>query len=153
VTRYEVERPDDSPGFLLWHVTLRWQRAIAAALTPFELTHVQFVLLASVWWLNDHGEQPSQVRLAAHSGVDVKMLSDVARALERKDLVVRAVDAGDSRARKLTVTAAGRKLAPQAIAAVEGVDRDFVAPLSSTALRAFTRALRTLRSQDDRDRA
>ena len=24
--------PDESPGFLLWHATLRWQRAVAAAL-------------------------------------------------------------------------------------------------------------------------
>ena len=43
--------PQNSPGFLLWHVTLRWQRDIAAALAPLDLTHVQFVLLASTWWL------------------------------------------------------------------------------------------------------
>ena len=43
--------PEDSPGFLLWHVTLRWQRDIAAALAPLDLTHVQFVLLATTWWL------------------------------------------------------------------------------------------------------
>ena len=30
--------PNDSPGFLLWHVTLRWQRDIAAALAPLDLT-------------------------------------------------------------------------------------------------------------------
>lgn len=39
--------PGDSPGYLVWHATLRRQRAVAAALTPFGLTHVQFVLLAS----------------------------------------------------------------------------------------------------------
>jgi hypothetical protein len=38
--------PNDSPGFLLWHATLRWQRGVARALKPLELTHVQFVLLA-----------------------------------------------------------------------------------------------------------
>jgi hypothetical protein len=47
--------PEDSPGFLLWHVTLRWQREIAAALAPLGLTHVQFVLLAAAWWLNSRG--------------------------------------------------------------------------------------------------
>ncbi|WP_244312125.1 hypothetical protein [Streptomyces griseofuscus] len=35
--------PGDSPGFLLWHATLRWQRDIATALAPLDLTHVQFV--------------------------------------------------------------------------------------------------------------
>ena len=28
--------PEESPGFLLWHVTLRWQRDIAAALAPLD---------------------------------------------------------------------------------------------------------------------
>jgi len=37
--------PAGSPGFLLWHVTLQWQRAITAVLQPLDLTHVQFVLL------------------------------------------------------------------------------------------------------------
>lgn len=31
--------PGDSPGFLLWHATLRWQRDIATALAPLDLTH------------------------------------------------------------------------------------------------------------------
>ena len=35
--------PHESPGFLLWHATLRWQRGVAAALQPLDLTHVQFV--------------------------------------------------------------------------------------------------------------
>jgi hypothetical protein len=37
-----------SPGLLLWRATLRWQRRIVAALKPLGLTHVQFVLLASL---------------------------------------------------------------------------------------------------------
>ena len=60
--------PDESPGFLLWRVTLRWQRVIAAALRPLGLTHVQFVLLASVWWLASvAGEGPAQRRVAEHA--------------------------------------------------------------------------------------
>ena len=39
--------PEESPGFLLSHVTLRRQREVAAALAPLNLTHVQFVLLAA----------------------------------------------------------------------------------------------------------
>ena len=31
-------------------MTLQWKRDVVAALTPLELTHVQFVLLASTWW-------------------------------------------------------------------------------------------------------
>ena len=36
----------ESPGFLLWHATMRWQRAMRAALQPHDLTHVQFAHLA-----------------------------------------------------------------------------------------------------------
>lgn len=140
-----IEQPDESPGFLLWQVTLRWQRDIAAALTPFGLTHVQFVLLASTWWFNTQGQQPNQVALAAHAGTDVKMTSQVVRTLERKGLVTRDVDAADTRARRLVVTGAGTALAPRAVEAVEAVDRALLQPLSSSDARAFTAGLRRLR--------
>jgi DNA-binding MarR family transcriptional regulator len=117
--------PNESPGFLLWHATLRWQRDIAAALEPLDLTHVQFVLLACTWWMNGQGSRPTQVELAAQAGTDVKMTSQVVRSLERKGLVERAVDEGDTRARRVRVTARGRRLAPRAIAVVERTDAVF----------------------------
>lgn len=142
--------PEDSTGFALWHVTLSWQRAVSAALRPMGLTHVQFVLLASLWWLGEHGQQPSQVALAAHAGTDVKMTSQVLRTLERNGLIERRNDAADTRARQLVVTSAGAALAPRAIDAVEAVDRALVEPLSPTARRAFGAALRTLWRAADR---
>lgn len=124
-------RPADSPGFLLWHATLRWQRDMAAALAPIGLTHVQFVLLACAWWLNGQGEHPNQLTLARQAGTDVKMTSQVLRALEQKGLVEREVDPADTRAKRLRVTEAGAELAPRAIAAVEAADAEFfrVVPL------------------------
>lgn len=117
--------PDDSPGFLLWHVTLRWQRAMAGVLAPMGLTHVQFVLLATAWWLNSRGEQPNQLALARQAGTDVKMTSQVLRKLEAKGLIRRDVDAADTRARKLHVTERGSDLAVRALAAVESADARF----------------------------
>ncbi|WP_330262021.1 MarR family winged helix-turn-helix transcriptional regulator [Streptomyces sp. NBC_00539] len=121
--------PGDSPGFLLWHATLRWQRDIAAALGPMDLTHVQFVLLACTWWLNTQGEHPNQQALARQAGTDVKMTSQVLRALEAKGLIEREVDPADTRAKRLRVTSAGAELAPRAIAAVENVDTRFFQPV------------------------
>jgi DNA-binding MarR family transcriptional regulator len=140
-----VIKPEESPGFLLWHVTLRWQRDVTAALEPLGLTHVQFVLLASTWWLNTHGQQPSQAALSAFASVDVKMASQVIRTLEAKGLLTREVDAADSRARRLVVTKTGAKLAPKAIDAVEAVDAGLLNELSPADARAFTRALTQLR--------
>jgi DNA-binding MarR family transcriptional regulator len=140
-----VKEPGESPGFLLWHVTLRWQREVAAALKPLGLTHVQFVLLASTWWLNTHAQQPNQAVLSAHAGVDEKMTSQVIRKLEQKGLITRAVDTADTRARRLVITKAGSALAPLAIEAVEAVDVALFTRLSKTNARAFADALRQLR--------
>jgi DNA-binding MarR family transcriptional regulator len=136
--------PSDSAGFLLWRATLHWQRGIAAALRPLELTHVQFVLLASTWWLNRQGERPSQLAVARHAATDIKMSSQVLRKLESKGLIERDVDPADSRARCLTVTAAGGALAERAIAAVETADRQFFGRLPARDAGAMTAALRVL---------
>ncbi|MDI2036766.1 MarR family winged helix-turn-helix transcriptional regulator [Paenarthrobacter nitroguajacolicus] len=117
--------PGESPGFLLWHATLRWQREVAAALSPYGITHVQFVLLACTWWLNKEGEHPNQLAVARQAGTDVKMASQVIRALEVKGLIEREVDPADTRSKRLRVTDAGAELAPRAIAAVEDADERF----------------------------
>ena len=134
--------PDKSPGFLLWHVTLRWQRDITAALAPLDLTHVQFVLLATTWWLNSHGEDPNQLTLARQAGTDVKMTSQVLRKLETKGLIRRDVDTADTRAKRLRVTDRGAELAAQAIAAVESADTNFFHPVPD--LAALLATLRPL---------
>jgi DNA-binding MarR family transcriptional regulator len=142
-----IADPEESPGFLLWHVTLRWQRDIAAALGPLGLTHVQFVLLASTWWLNRHGASPNQLSVARHAGTDVKMTSEVLRKLEVKGLITREVDPADTRARLLRVTEPGARLAQRAITAVDRVDAAFFGRAPDVA------ALRTiLRPLADRDR-
>jgi DNA-binding MarR family transcriptional regulator len=131
--------PAASPGFLLWHVTHAWQRAVAAALAPLELTHVQFVLLACVWWLEEHGSTPNQLQLARQAGTDVKMTSQVVRKLEAKGLIERAVDPADTRARRLRATPAGARLAGRAIGAVEDVDARFFARESDAATAVLQR--------------
>jgi DNA-binding MarR family transcriptional regulator len=133
--------PNDSPGFLLWHATLRWQRGIAQALVPLDLTHVQFVLLACTWWLNDQGERPTQIALAGQAGTDIKMTSQVLRSLERKGLIEREIDPADTRARRLRVTRRGARLAPRAIAIVEQVDSRFFADLPKREALRFLRRL------------
>jgi len=135
--------PGESPGFLFWRITLRWQRVMVAVLRPLGLTHVQFVLLASVWWLTVvAGERPTQRRLAEHAGTDPMMTSQVLRSLESKGLVTRAVDPADSRARRLDVTPRGAALAQSAVAVVEAADAEFFAAAGDRA--ALLRTLHTL---------
>jgi DNA-binding MarR family transcriptional regulator len=123
-----AHRPEASPGLLLWRATLRWQREITAALKPYELTHVQFVLLTSTWWLGGHGSgPPSQAQVAAYAEADVMMTSSVVRALERRGLLTRSPDPADARVRRLAVTEAGRRLVLDAVPVVEAADAAFFA--------------------------
>jgi len=133
VTRF-AGGPSQSPGFLLWHTTMRWQRVMAAALAPLDLTHVQFVLLACAWWLGEHGDPPRQSQVAAQAGTDPKMTSDVVARLEAKGLVRRTVDPSDARAKYVLVTPAGAALAARAIRVVEEADASFFADVDAAAL-------------------
>jgi DNA-binding MarR family transcriptional regulator len=83
------------------------------------------VLLACTWWLSSQGQVPNQLQLARQAGTDVKMTSQVVRRLEAKGLLQRQVDPGDSRARRLRLTAKGTRLARRAITAVERADAQF----------------------------
>ena len=135
---------------LLWRVTLSWQRRIRSVLEPYELTHVQFVLLTSLWWLADHEDRPpTQARLAQHAGTDPMMTSQVTRKLEARGLLERALDLADSRVRRLHLTAAGRAVVAQALKDVEAADEDYFAALGRQR-DAFVRALGTLEESSSR---
>jgi len=134
---------DESPGLLLWQVSNRWQAAQRAALRPFALTHVQFVLLASLTWLESDGPV-TQRQLADQAVTDPMMTSQVLRALEQRALIQRAHHPDDKRAVAVTVTPAGSELANRANVAVEACDRAFFSRLGP-AVGSFAAALRTLR--------
>ena len=140
MTRF-AEGPTASPGYLLWCVTLSWQRAVTAALRPLGVTHVQFVVLVSAWWLHGRGSAPSQVELARHAVLDVKMTSQVVRTLEGKGLLARDPDPADARTWRLRPTDAGVTLARRAVVVVEEVDRLFFGDESGAAVPLLRRLL------------
>jgi DNA-binding MarR family transcriptional regulator len=137
------ERADDSPGFLLWQLTNLWQHHIRSALAPLGITHVQFVLLASVAWLENAEVMVSQAILSRHAHTDIMMTSQVARTLEEKGLVTRTVHPTDTRARVVSLTAEGRRVAQQAMTVVETVDEQFFQQLAGQA-STFVRLMQHL---------
>jgi DNA-binding MarR family transcriptional regulator len=133
----------DSPGFMLWHATLGWQRRVAAVLAELDLTYAQFGLLATTWWLGRTSEEPpSQRRVAAHAGIGEVMTSQVLKLLERKELVTRERSERDVRMRCLRLTPAGLALTERAVVAVDAAERDFFAPVADP--KALVAALREL---------
>jgi DNA-binding MarR family transcriptional regulator len=137
------EQADDSPGFLLWQLTNLWQQRIRAALAPLGITHVQFVLLASIAWLEDAGKLVNQSILSRHAHTDVMMTSQVVRVLEEKGLLTRTVHPTDTRAKAVSLTAEGRKVTQQAFTVVETADEQFFRELGGHA-SDFVRSMQLL---------
>jgi len=138
---------DVSPGMLLWRVTHRWQAAQRATLKPFGLTHVQFVLLASLTYLDADPPAVTQKVLADHAATDEMMTSQVLRALEAKGWVERARHPGDGRAWLVRATPSGQDLANRAVVAVEACDRAFFGVVQDR-LGGLTASLRLLSVAD-----
>ncbi len=143
----DFESTDASPGFLLWRVTNNWQAAQRRALEPFGLTHVQFVILASLVWLQS-SDGLNQKQLANHAGIDVMMTSQVLRALEGKGLIDRHQSPSDKRAIIVSASDKGRLLANQTVKVVERVDNQYFSVLGRHSAD-FTHLLGRLNRADD----
>ena len=139
------EGPEQSPGFLLWQVSTKWRREIETVLGTLNLTHPQFVLLASLGWLTrpPHNEV-TQVELARHCGTDVNMTSQVLRSLEQKGYIERHRREGDARSKLPKLTEKGAKLVEQAIPLVEKVDDNFFGKLGSKTMKEYISILQKL---------
>lgn len=119
-----------SPGYLLWLMSNKWQVQQRLALKPFDLTHVQFVLLACLVYAPGE-ENLTQIQLAERAQTDPMMTSQVLRKLEAKGLIQRTSSTHDKRAITLEATTRGTKLIEAAIVAVEAVDEDFFGVLET----------------------
>lgn len=140
-SRYEG--PGESPGLLMWQATMHWQRVMRETLAEHGLTHTQFVLLASLCWLESQEGPVNQARIADHARLDPMMTSQVLRALERNGWLDRKDHPGDARAFLLRPTRRGRSLIRKALPAVEAADAAFFGVLGNS-LRGFIAGLRKL---------
>ncbi|MGW5480362.1 MarR family winged helix-turn-helix transcriptional regulator [Streptomyces sp. NPDC004008] len=134
-------------GFLVWRLSMKWRVAVDRAVAPLGLTHAQYSLMASLYGMGRSGLQPSQRRLADHTGLEALYVSKLARALEAAGLVDRTRDPSDPRAMQLSLTEQGRDVTARAITVVQGLLDQLLEPLGgqvSPRAREFTRELATL---------
>lgn len=128
---FSVDKPEDSSGFLLWQVTNLWQREIKKALEKYDLTHSQFVLMASIHWLVMNSQEVTQIVLSAHTKIDPMTTSTVLRTLQQKGFVQRREHHTDTRAKTVELTPAGINTIKEAVIAVEAFDREFFSVLGN----------------------
>lgn len=133
--------PEESPGFLLWRASTLWRRSIENVLKPLELTHPQFVILATVGWLTRHSEKASQIEISRQASLDPNTTSQILRSLEAKQLITRS-HAKDERSKHPVLTELGSQALVKALPAVEGADAQFFANVNLQKLSAMDALLK-----------
>ena len=142
-TDFSIEKAEESTGFLLWQVTNLWQREIKKELVKYEMTHSQFVLLASIHWLTLDKQSVTQILLSNHTKIDPMTTSTVLRTLQTKGLIKRQEHETDTRAKTVGLTEIGLKNIKQAIKTVEQFDKTFFGSLGDET-KEFNNKLNTL---------
>ena len=143
---FSVDKSEESPGFLLWQVTNLWQREIKKALEPFDLTHSQFVLMASIHWLTLQQQSVTQILLSSHTKIDPMTTSTVLRTLQARGLLQRQEHLTDTRAKTVSLTDEGKQVVKQAVKTVETFDKTFFSTLGGKT-ELFNEQLLTLLEQ------
>ncbi len=128
---FEFETPSESIGFLLWKTTQLWQREIKKNLKKFDLTHTQFVILASTYWLSNKNENITQVEIAEFIDIDKMMTSNVIRKLIDKKLLKRKQHKKDARAKVVNLTDKGIEILIKSVKEVEKFDITFFGKLDN----------------------
>lgn len=125
VVDFPFKSPEESSGYLLWQVTMLWQRAMKRELDNLDITHTQFVLMSALGWLSKANQNVTQIDIANHSNTDRMMVSKVLRTLEEKKVIKRKDHPVDTRAKVITLTPNGIELLQKALVIVHGVDTTF----------------------------
>lgn len=135
--------PENSPGFLLWHISTSWRSFIESVLKPLGLTHPQFVILATTGWLTKEGESTTQIAISNMAGLDPNTTSQIIKGLEKKDLIKRT-SSSDGRAKNPFLTTKGKDLLSKALPAVELKDAHFFDVLTKSELKTAISLFRKL---------
>ena len=122
---FKHKTPSESTGFLLWKMNNLWQREIRKTLKKYDLTHTQFVILATTVWLSDRKSDLTQVEIANQIEIDKMLTSNVLRTLEKNGLLERAEHKTDTRAKTIRPTKKGTELLQKAVREVENFDDQF----------------------------
>jgi len=122
---FGFDRPEDSPGFLLWQTTMIWQRQIKKALEPYDISHAQFVIMATLLWFDAHDYDTTQVSIVMQTKLDKMTVSKSLKRLVSLGFVNRIEHQRDTRAKNVTLTDKGKEMVGTLVPIVEGVDAKF----------------------------
>ncbi len=145
---FGFDRPEDSPGFLLWQTTMVWQRQIKKALEVYDISHAQFVIMATLLWFKAHGYDTTQILIVNWSKLDKMTVSKSLKKLVTMGLVNRIEHETDTRAKSVSLTDNGKKLVHKLVPIVEGIDIRFFSKVPDLEQKSLIQTLSRLTADD-----
>ncbi|MFA3799384.1 MarR family winged helix-turn-helix transcriptional regulator [Leptotrichia hongkongensis] len=125
------DNSEKSTGLLFMRVYNKWHSMIKKELKKMNLTHPQFVVLASLAYLSQDSNEVTQVMISKLSGIDVMTVSQILNLLEKNDFVKRKEHSRDTRAKAVILNKKGEEILQKAVPLVEQIDEIFFEKLDT----------------------
>ena len=109
----------------------KWHSMIKKELKKINLTHPQFVVLASLAYLSQNGNEITQIIISKLAGIDVMTVSQILNLLEKNDFVKRKEHSKDTRAKAVILNKKGEEVLQKAVPLVEQIDEIFFKKLDT----------------------
>ena len=109
----------------------KWHLMIKQELKKMNLTHPQFVVLASLAYLSQNGNEVTQIMISKLSGIDVMTVSQILGLLEKHNFVKRKEHSRDIRAKAVTLNKKGEEILQKAVPLIEQIDEFFFGKLDN----------------------
>lgn len=109
----------------------KWHSIIKKELKKMNLTHPQFVVLASLAYLSQNGNEITQIMISKLAGIDVMTTSQILSLLEKQNFVKRKEHSKDTRAKAVILSKKGEEVLQKAVPLVEQIDEIFFEKLDT----------------------
>ena len=107
----------------------KWHSIIKKELKKMNLTHPQFVVLASLAYLSQNDNEITQIMISKLAGIDVMTISQILSLLEKQNFVKRKEHSKDTRAKAVILSKKGEEVLQKAVPLVEQIDEIFFGKL------------------------
>jgi DNA-binding MarR family transcriptional regulator len=147
---FTIENLEEDTGFLMLQISRLWAEYHERATKKYyNITHMQYAVLASVYWLLLHEKREvTQTILAKHTKIDPMTISQVFKVLEKKGYIYRKTHSTDVRAKSVNLTQQGKELMNEAVNTIFNVDSKFFKVLGKN-IAHFNNYLVTLLKEND----